>query len=76
MRLKTSVTLSAAVVEAIDELAGPDTPRSRLVERAVIEFVERRRRERREARDLNILNRRAGRLNRETEDILAFQKVP
>jgi predicted transcriptional regulator len=76
MKLKTSVTLSSSTIAAIDELAGPDTPRSRVVEEAVLEFVERRRRQAREARDLEILNRSARRLNREIEDVLAFQTEP
>jgi hypothetical protein len=47
--------------------------RSRVIEQAVLEFVERRRRQSRERRDLKILNRSADRLNREIEDVLAFQ---
>lgn len=47
-----------------------DEVASRLVEQAVLKFVERRR-QLREARDLEILNRSADRLNRETEDVLA-----
>jgi len=57
-------------------LAGEDTSRWRVDEQAVLEFVERRRRQLREARDLDILNRSAKRLNRETEDVLAFQVEP
>ena len=76
MKVKTSVTLSPAALEAIDELARLGTPRSRVVEVAVLELAERRRRQRREAKDLEILNRSAKRLNRETEEILAFQIVP
>ncbi len=73
MKIKTSIILSSSTIEAIDKLAGPDVPRSRVVEQAIVEFVERRRRQLREARDLEILNRAAERLNRETEDVLAFQ---
>jgi predicted transcriptional regulator len=76
MKVKTSITLSPSTIEAIDEVAGEDMPRSRVVEQAVLEFVERRRRQLREARDLEILNRSAKRLNRETEDVLAFQVEP
>jgi hypothetical protein len=76
MKVKTSITLSPSTIEAIDELAGEDTSRWRVVEQAVLEFVERRRRQLREARDLDILNRSAKRLNRETEDVLAFQVEP
>jgi len=76
MKVKTSITLSSAAIEAIDEVAGPGVPRSRIVEQAVLEFVDRRRRQQREARDLEILNRSADRLNRETENVLAFQVEP
>jgi hypothetical protein len=44
-----------------------------VIEQAVLEFVERRRRQLREQKDLEILNRCADRLNREIEDVLAFQ---
>ena len=72
MKIKTSVTLSASTLGAIDEVAG-NSNRSRVIEQAVLEYVERRRRAIREARDLDILNRAAEALNRETEEILAFQ---
>jgi metal-responsive CopG/Arc/MetJ family transcriptional regulator len=73
MKLKTSITLSEATLRAIDEIAGPDSNRSRVIEQAVLEFLRRRRRKAREARDLEILNRAADRLNQEVEDILSYQ---
>jgi metal-responsive CopG/Arc/MetJ family transcriptional regulator len=76
MKVKTSVTLSASTLKAVDELAGPGMARSRIIEQAVLEFVERRRRQLRDQRDLAILNRSADRLNRELEDVLAFQVEP
>jgi predicted transcriptional regulator len=76
MKVKTSITLSASTIRAVDELAGPAMARSRIIEQAVLEFVERRRRQAREERDLKILNRSADRLNREIEDVLAFQAEP
>jgi predicted transcriptional regulator len=76
MKVKTSITLAPSTVAAIDEVAGKDVPRSQIVEQAILEFVERRRRRLREARDLEILNRAAKRLNRETEDVLRFQVEP
>ena len=76
MKVKTSITLSASTIKAVDELAGPQMARSRVIEQAVLEFVERRRRQAREQRDLEILNRSADRLNREIEDVLAFQVEP
>ena len=73
MKVKTSITLAPSTLRAIDEIAGKETNRSRVIERAVLDFVERRRRRVREARDLEILNRSADDLNREIDDILAFQ---
>ena len=73
MKVKTSVTLSAATLQAIDEFAGPGTTRSGIIEQAVMEFVQRLHRQLREQKDLEILNRCAEQLNREVENILAFQ---
>ena len=73
MKVKTSVALSEEVLAAIDEIAGRPGNRSRLFERALVEFVERHRREVRDARDLEIINRNADELNREAEDVLAYQ---
>jgi metal-responsive CopG/Arc/MetJ family transcriptional regulator len=73
MRIKTSVTLPIEIVDALDK-AGDN--RSRLVEEAVREYLGRRERERRDARDRAILDRFAERLNREVEDVLAYQTEP
>ena len=76
MRVKTSITLSEETIQAVDQLAGPGAHRSRVIEEAVLEYLERRRRELRDRRDLEILNRNAERLNREVEDVLAYQVEP
>jgi len=76
MKVKTSVTLAASTLKAVDELAGPGMARSRIIEQAVLEFVQRCRRQLRDQRDFAILNRSADRLNREVEDVLAFQVEP
>ena len=73
MKAKTSVTLSPETLRAVDELAKPRSNRSRVIEEAVVEYLERHRRKAREARDLEILNTEAGGLNREMEEDLAFQ---
>lgn len=70
MRRKTSVTLAEETLDAIDELAGPEANRSRVIEEAVVEYLERRRRE------VEILDRQAESLNREVEDVLAYQAEP
>jgi predicted transcriptional regulator len=76
MKKKTSITLSPETIRAIDEVAGEVTNRSRVIEQAVIEFLERRRRRLREARDLEILDGAADELNREIEDVLEYQAEP
>lgn len=73
MRSRTSITLAPEVLAEVDRIAGDDGNRSRIIEQALIEFLESRRRDQREARDLAILNRSADELNLEAEDVLAFQ---
>lgn len=73
MKVKTSITLSPDLLTAIDEIAEDGSNRSRVIEQAVREFLERLQRQRRDARDLEILNRRADDFNREMEDVLSYQ---
>lgn len=73
MKVKTSVTFSPETLSAIDEIAGESLNRSRVVEMAVLEFIERRHRAARDARDLKILNMAADEMNEEMEDVLAYQ---
>jgi predicted transcriptional regulator len=73
MKQKTSITLSPETIRAIDDVAGKTSNRSRVIEMAVLEFLERRKRRLREARDLEILDAAADELNREVEDVLDYQ---
>ncbi len=73
MKQKTSITLSPEALEAVDRIAGPDSNRSRVIERAIQELAARLRREEREARDLQILNRVADGLNEEMKEVLTHQ---
>ncbi len=73
MKQKTSITLSPETLEAVDRIAGPDSNRSRVIERAIQELAARLRREEREARDLEILNRVADGLNEEMKEVLTHQ---
>ena len=74
MRVKTSVTIDERVLRAIDKATTRTRSRSRLIEDAAREYLARRNRAAREARDLAILNETADELNREMEDVLAFQE--
>ena len=73
MKQKTSITLSPETIRAVDEVAGETSNRSRVIEQAVLEFLERRKRQLREARDLEILDAAADELNREVADVLDYQ---
>lgn len=73
MRIKTSVTIDERVLRAIDKTTNRHRSRSRVIEDAAREFLARGSRAAREARDLEILNETADALNREMDDVLAFQ---
>lgn len=74
--MKTSVAISEEVLAAIDEIAGKRGNRSKVIEQALVDFVDRRRREARDAHDLEIIDRHAEELNREAEELLAYQTEP
>lgn len=65
--------MAEETVRELDEVAGRGANRSRVIEEAVVEYLDRRRRERRDSRDLEILDRNATALNREVEDVLSYQ---
>ena len=73
MKVKTSITLTENTLREVDEAAGSEGSRSRLIETAVLEYLDRRRRQSREARDRRILDTKADVLNRDAEDVLAYQ---
>jgi hypothetical protein len=73
MRIKTSMTLSRETLDSLEELAREGLSKSRIVEIAVADLLERHRRRRRDAGDREILDRRALELNAEVEDILGYQ---
>jgi len=60
-------------LKAIDKVTTKTRSRSRLLEDAAREFLARRARAARESRDLEILDSSAEALNREMEDVLAYQ---
>jgi metal-responsive CopG/Arc/MetJ family transcriptional regulator len=73
MKVKTSITLSRDVVEAVDELVEESGNRSEFIEAALRSYIAQKKRDEQNRRDLEIINRRHARLNREAEDVLAFQ---
>jgi len=76
MKVKTSITLSGDLLEAIDLRTGRGRNRSEFIEMALRAFLAEAGRQERDARDIDILNRRAKRLNREAADVLAYQVIP
>jgi metal-responsive CopG/Arc/MetJ family transcriptional regulator len=76
MRVKTSITLSRELLKAVDARTGRGRSRSRFIETALQAFLDKSTRDERAARDLEILNRRAIRLNREAADVRAYQVIP
>ena len=73
MKTKTSVTLEGGLLQGIDEHAREYRSRSEFIEAAVEHFIQHLERQAAEQRDLEILNRRADALNKEAEDVLAYQ---
>ena len=76
MKVKTSVTLSADLLETIDQQAGPRRNRSDFIEKAVRAYVSQLVRESQNAHDLATINRRAKHLNEEAADVLSYQVLP
>ena len=72
-KVKTSITLSEDLVLQLDELVSEHGSRSAVLEEALREFLDHRKRRERNARDLRILNANADSLNREAEDVLEYQ---
>lgn len=73
MKVKTSVTIDEGLLRAIDKATTVGRSRSRIIEDAAREYLAGRARAAREARDLKILDATADALNREMEDVLAYQ---
>ena len=73
VRVKTSVTLPAELLESIDQV---DPNRSAFIERASKAYLARLEKTRRDQRDLAIINANAERLNQEADDVLDYQGFP
>jgi len=73
MKEKTSITLSREVLTGIDRIAGSRQSRSAFIEAVLLQYLRDRARAQRDARDIEIINRHAEKLNRDTEDGLEYQ---
>lgn len=72
MKVKTSVTLSEELLNAISAETGR-TNRSALIEEATWRYLRERQRDVRDRRELERINEHADELNEEAFDVLEFQ---
>jgi metal-responsive CopG/Arc/MetJ family transcriptional regulator len=73
MKMKTSVTLDRGLIRGIGAHSREYRSRSEFIETAVEHFIRHLERQETEEKDLAILNRRSDALNKEAEDVLAYQ---
>jgi metal-responsive CopG/Arc/MetJ family transcriptional regulator len=73
MKVKTSLTLSADLLQELDRMAGEEDSRSSFIERILRSFVDQRAQRRRLAREVAVINEHASKLNAEMSDALSFQ---
>ncbi len=71
-KIKTSVSLSADLLSAVDALAGR-SGRSAWIERSVRASVRRVAKRQRDRHEIELLNTHADALNRESADAIAYQ---
>ena len=76
MKIKTSITLSEDLLDAIDKRSNRSKNRSEFIEATVRAYIANIIRDERNARDLAIINREASHLNKEATEVLDYQVVP
>jgi metal-responsive CopG/Arc/MetJ family transcriptional regulator len=76
MKVKTSITLSEDLLEAIDQRSSKYKNRSDFIEAAIRAYIDKIIRDEQNAKDLAILNSQADRLNEEAADVLSYQVIP
>jgi metal-responsive CopG/Arc/MetJ family transcriptional regulator len=76
MKVKTSITLSEDILDAVDQRASQFRNRSDFIEAAIRFYLAQIIRNEQNAKDLAIINSRAGRLNEEAADVLTYQVLP
>lgn len=73
MKVKTSISLSEELLQKLDKLAGDYGNRSAIIEKAIGDFLAAQEKKKRETHDMDILNNRADKLNKEAQEVLAYQ---
>ena len=77
MKVKTSITLSQELLEAVDKQTKQQKKtRSDFIETAVWAFIQRLTQDEQNARDLDIINCNADFLNQEASEVLEYQALP
>jgi metal-responsive CopG/Arc/MetJ family transcriptional regulator len=76
MKIKTSITMSADLLETVDRLAQHYKNRSEFIEFALRKAIAQMIREEQDARDVKIINQHLDELNAEAEDVLSYQIIP
>ena len=74
-KMKTSLTLSREVVRGIDRMAGKKRSRSAVVDDVLRGYLRHRARAAANARDAEKINRFAGELKAEMQDVLSYQSL-
>jgi len=73
MKIKTSITLSEDLLKIIDQRSRQYKNRSEFIETALRVFITQMLRSEQNSKDLEIINKRADKLNQEAEDVLTYQ---
>ncbi|MBI3537814.1 MAG: hypothetical protein HY070_09685 [Chloroflexi bacterium] len=73
MKVKTTISISDALLRAIDRKIKSKHYRSQFIETAMWIYLGRKRRNGRKPSDKDIINKHADELNREAEDVLSYQ---
>jgi metal-responsive CopG/Arc/MetJ family transcriptional regulator len=76
MKIKTSITLSEDLLEAIDKRSVQFKNRSEFIESALRAYIAQMICDEQNAKDLAIINRQVERLNKEAADVLNYQVIP
>jgi mRNA interferase MazF len=76
MKIKTSITLSEALLATLDKWRDDGTSRSQLIENVLREYAVKRLRAERDARDVEIINANAAYFNAESEDFRPSARDP
>jgi metal-responsive CopG/Arc/MetJ family transcriptional regulator len=71
MKIKTSITITDAVLTEVDKVSNGN--RSDFIEKAVLEHIAKARRVIRDKKDVRKINKAAQQLNFEAKDVLDYQ---